>query len=230
MKSIGDTEPVRWDKDLVVLCENCGHIFYRKDESEYFSCPYCQAKHHFEPAEEVQVIRENDRDLDRLEKLVMKEKEAERRRQMGSKLIASIRPITQDTHVDDAKSQTSLQMGSVEYKEYVEDLQEQAPTAPDDEFHVELEVHNAALDDRLAESVGEKPMGDYYERKAINEANKREIHDEVMGMEKVKASKTKRLSDDIAVSHIGIDNPLMHDVTLTDAEYAKRMDEYIMSQ
>lgn len=230
MKPISDTEPVRWDKDLVVLCENCGHVFYRKDNSEDFSCPYCQAKHHFEPAEEVLLTRDNERDLTKFEKLVTKEKEQERRRQMAGSLAAMIKPVTQDTHFNDAKSQSSLQMGSAEYKEYVEDLQEQAPSAPDDQFHEDLEVHNAALDEEMILAVGEKPMGDFFERKAINEANKREFHDEVMGRLKVEASKTERESDDIAVSRIGMDNEFFNDVTLSDAEYAKRLTEYGLSK
>lgn len=230
MKPIGETEPVRWDQDMVVLCENCGHVFYRKDNSEFFSCPYCQAKHHFEPAEEVLLTRDKERDLTKLEKLATKEKEAERRRQMAGSMVAAVKPVTQDTHFNDAKAQTSLQMGGVEYKEYVEDLQEQAPSAPDDTFHEQLEAHNAALDEQLAQSTREKPMGDFFERKAINEANKRELHDETIGQMKVEASKTERESDDIAISRIGIDNPLLHDVTLTDAEYAKRLADYGLSK
>ena len=33
---------------IETLCPNCGHVFYRKPDEEDLSCPYCQAKHHFE--------------------------------------------------------------------------------------------------------------------------------------------------------------------------------------
>lgn len=51
------TESVRQDEALCCVCENCGYVFYRQDDSEFFSCPHCQAKHHFEPAEELFVTR-----------------------------------------------------------------------------------------------------------------------------------------------------------------------------
>ena len=56
------------------------------------------------------------------------------------------------------------------------------------------------------------------------------LHDEVMGGLKVEASKTERESDDIAVSRIGMDNEFFNDVTLSDAEYAKRLTEYGLSK
>lgn len=215
----------RLDDSLCCVCDGCGYVFYRKDDSEYFSCPHCQARHHFEPVEEMSVSLMDDKDVSKHAALLAKEQAIARRKAV----FGSIRPITQDSHVDDAKTQSSLQMGTPEYKEYVADKQESDPMKPDDEFHVELELHNETLDDRLLEAVPERAMGEFKDRKALYEAMKREYHDEYVGEMRVEASKTPTLDDDNAVNRIGIDNPVMNDIGVFPDEYQKQLEDYAAS-
>ena len=205
------------NEDLCCVCENCGYVFYRKDVSEFFSCPHCQARHHFEPAELVSFSREEQNTV-KLEKLVAKERDADRRRQFG------IRPAAQDTSVNDAKNQSSLQMGSPEYREYLEDIQEQAPDRPDDAFHEALERHNVQVEEQMDAAGEENPTGDLMERKAQSEAAKREIHDEVMASLAAVAARTATKADDRIVGKTGIDNPVLHDVNVSSDEYAEEME------
>lgn len=222
------TESVRQDEALCCVCENCGYVFYRQDDSEFFSCPHCQAKHHFEPAEELFVTREENLDLARLEKLTMKEKEASRRKQAGLKP----RVTAQDTRVDDAKTQTSLEMGSDEYQAYLEDLQEKDPAKPDDEFHVALEAQNAGetVDGEPLEEESQDGSSDSthrVERKAQAASAKLEIHDEVMVELKQEAARTKTKQDDIALSKVSEDNPALWDVNVSDTEYADALEDMV---
>lgn len=210
---------VEKDNLLECLCPNCGHVFYRKIEEEDVSCPYCQAKHHFEEAEEVHLTRQAEQETTKLEKLVAKDKQQKRRQQ-----FIVFKPL--DTHENDAKTQTSLQMGTVEYNEYVEDLQESNPAKPDDDFHVDLEARNATLREEMAAVAAGKETGDLFERKAVNESAKRDLHDEAMAAALMYAGYTETRADDLKLSKIGIDNPLLHDMGISPEDYQEKLEEF----
>lgn len=58
-----------------------------------------------------------------------------------------------DTWFNDAKNQSSLALGSEEYLEYIDDLEENHPSKEDDVMHAELEEYNEDLMDKLAEKA-----------------------------------------------------------------------------
>lgn len=220
------SQAVRADESLCCVCENCGYVFYRQDDSEFFSCPHCQARHHFEPAEEVYVIQETKQNQDRLERLMMKEKAVERKKQM----LGMPRVTAQDTRVNDAKTQSSLEMGSDEYQAYVEDIQQNDPMKPDDEFHEDLEARNADHGpnaDEPEESEDGQSSGHLIERKAQSEASKREIHDEVVAALTVEAAATKTKADDLRVAWLSEDNPVLRDVSVSDDEYENALEDFV---
>ena len=75
-----------------------------------------------------------------------------------------------DTHFNDAKNQLSLQMGTVEYREYVEDLQEHNPMKADDQFHQALEQHNEQVPVEMEETNNtDSATDEFLERKAQDE-------------------------------------------------------------
>lgn len=217
-----DTYVVDTSKDNLVecLCPNCGHVFYIGRDEQDVDCPYCQTKHHFEEAEELHLTRQAEvQEMTKLEKLVAKDKQQKRRQQ-----FIVFKPL--DTYENDAKTQTSLQMGTAEYNEYVEDLKEQAPSAPDDAFHVDLEDRNAALRETMVAVAAGKETGDLVERKAAGEAMKREIHDEARAVALVHAGYTETKSDDLKLSKLGIDNPLIHDMGVSVDDYEAALEDF----
>lgn len=212
------------DDALCCVCENCGYVFYRSDDCETFSCPHCQARHHFVPAEEMYVTRVNQ-DSSLLLSLAMKEREMERRQVAG--VTHSVR---QDTKVDDAKTQASLAPGSDEYKAYVEDIQANDPGKPDDAFHSELEAQNAIhLQENDADSFADtnEDAGHLVERRALSEAGKREIHDEVKADLARVAATTKTKSDDIRVAGISKNNAALHDVNVDVSDYGHALGDAV---
>lgn len=211
-------------------CVNCGHAFYRKKNESDLTCPFCRAKHHFEQAEEVHLTR---RDKDAQMKLSMLAQNSRETRdgEMTEKSGKAARNlgrtvVYQDTNVNDAKNQISLQLGSAEYLEYVEDRKENSAQAPDDVFHAELEQQNADLAPKMDEQNNEGIVNEYLDRRALSEAKKREIHDEAVALVMQRASRTETLEDDLKISKLGMDNPILHDIGVSDAKYDDALLEY----
>ena len=213
------TIDVEKEELLECLCPNCGHVFYRKLEEEDVSCPYCQMKHHFEEAEEVHLTRQDEQEAVKLEKLAAKDKQQKRKQR-----FIVFKPL--DTHENDAKTQTSLQMGTVEYNEYVEDLQESNPARPDDAFPVDLESRNATLREEMVAVASGDETGDLFERKAMSESAKRDLHDEALAAAMMYAGYTESKKDDYKLSKIGIDNPLVHDMGVSPEDYQETLEEF----
>ena len=117
-----------------IICVKCGMIFFPPVTEEWVVCPNCQARQHMEPVEEVSVTNPN-RDMEKAERLMQKAVRQKRRSNFAFGRQT-------DTHFNDAKDQFSLQLGSVEYREYLADLQDHDPMKADDAFHEQLEKHN----------------------------------------------------------------------------------------
>lgn len=211
-----DSEP---DNRESCLCANCGYIFFRKDDSEYMTCPHCQARHHFIPAEELGLRKQTQADLDRLAKLDARGRAADRRRQLGLSR-------KQDTSVNDAKAQASLQMGSAEYKEYVKDLQEQSPVAEDDKVHAELEQYNAEFREQQIAAEGDDPTGDLQERRIQDAIEKQDIYNNTVSELRRRAAYTPSKADDRFAEAVADDIEALHDPTVSDEEYEAVMNGY----
>ena len=195
-----------------VICVKCGMIFFPPKAEEWVVCPGCQARQHMEPVEEIHILNPNQ-DMQKAERLIQSAERQKRR--AGISLTAK-----SDTHFNDAKNQLSLQMGTVEYREYVEDLQEHNPMKADDQFHQALEQHNEQVPVEMEETNNtDNATDEFLERKAQDEIGKRQWHNAALGAVAMMASFTERQADDAVVSRIGIDNAALHDVTIRPDEY-----------
>lgn len=76
---------------------------------------------------------------------------------------------SKDTWTNEDKNQIHLGLGSDEYEEYIEDLQEHNPSKPSDEMHIELEERNQNLALELSEKASqfENPLGDRKHNESI---------------------------------------------------------------
>ena len=205
--------------ELSCVCENCGHIFYYEATAEECRCPKCQAKYYFEPAEEISVIQTEGVMFNQDKLKSLRERVAEYDRQGGAVTMQKAK----DTHSDDAKSQISLEQGSAEYKEYVEDIQESNPsTAETDEFHEQLEEHNEDLPEDLQEDFLENndDAQDLTNRRSNNMSQKREIHADIIAALAVIAAGTVTRRDDEMLKKLEVENSAMRDVTVQADDYA----------
>lgn len=219
------------NESLCCICENCGYVFYRKDDSEDFVCPKCQMRHHFEPAEEVSSLGKGDTDPKRFLKLMLKDKASLRKAQAG----ARIKPLTADTHQDDAKNQASLAMGSDEYKEYLRDLKENDPASHAAQVEKEAADPSQALysipeeedpaqaDDAVLDEQNQRLM----DRKAQISLTKLEIHDSVVSDLTRAARLTKTTADDEAVADLSEDNPVLRDETVSSDDYEQELEDFL---
>lgn len=199
-----------------IICVKCGLIFFPLENDGWVVCPGCQVRQHTEPVEEVNVLNPHQ-DMQRTEKLMQQADRQKRRPRISLSR-------NRDTHFNDAKGQLSLQMGSVEYREYVEDLKEHSPTRADDQFHEALEKRNEQIPvERTAENSDETPMDEFLERKAQDEVGKRQWHQSALGAVALMAASTRLRADDMVVQRIGIENAALHDVTIRPAEYQEAL-------
>lgn len=102
---------------------------------------------------------------------------------------------------DESKEQIHLGMGSAEYRELIEDLQEVQPFAPDDEAHAKMEAYNEALAAHLNEqSQSEHEVEQYkYRRKMQKEAVLAHEKEDLRKM----AASTPTPKDDAVVESLG---------------------------
>ena len=195
-----------------IICVKCGMIFFPPENDGWVVCPNCQARQRTEPVEEVSILNPNQ-DMEKAERLMQ---QAERQKRRSGIALNH----QSDTHFNDAKNQISLQLGSVEYREYLEDLQEHNPMKADDQFHEKLEQHNESVPVDMAEAnADDTPMDEFLERKAQDEVGKRQWHRSALGAVALLASATSLQADDFVVDRIGVDNAALHDVNVRPSEY-----------
>lgn len=95
------------------------------------------------------------------------------------------------------KEQISLALGSAEYKERVEDLQNCSPDKPDDKFHSELEERNEIQADDVSKKNRQRDeQNDTSERKYRHQTAKRMQFKGVKSAAISAALATETLSDD----------------------------------
>lgn len=126
---------------IVKCCDACGKYSYHNVNDGDWMCPYCGRKHNKATEQEIDVIQKGV--LTDVERMMLNE---------------ISRRVSNATWVDDRKEQMSLALGSAEYLEYLDDLQEQNPFKPDDEMHAELEAYNEDLVTRLYDQANENEL------------------------------------------------------------------------
>ena len=217
----GAVESPKKNQDKIgYICEKCGYLFYRGLNETDVLCPHCQSRHHFIDA--VEPLSQH-RDRDRAERFV----------QMMDKSAKSVKGIryrgamlSQDTSSDDAKTEMSLQMGSAEYREYLADMAEHDPKAPDDAFHAALEAANEAIGEDRNETIDDV-TSETQDRRSHVTAVKMGEHAEIVAKMAAIASTTSSVFDDLAVGRIRKDNSAVRDPSVGVSDYASRLaDEY----
>lgn len=123
-----------------------------------------------------------------------------------------------DTWFNDAKNQTSLALGSEEYKEYLDDLEENHPSKEDDEMHVKLESYNEDLREKLAEKATQ-PEDTTMQKKLrwqmAKMAEAKRVHAEAVRL----AFSTESLDDDARLRGLENSNGLIYDDGVTPDNY-----------
>jgi hypothetical protein len=233
MKKLSDRKK---DVDFVVsdriehICDVCHKSFFVNKDAVSFVCPHCGYHVSLDDAEEMHVTNHDGIASDMVVKLNEKAVRDRRRRFARNDSV--------DTWSDDNRTQISLEQGSDEYEEYVEDLKLQDPFRPDDDMHTELEEHNAELVTKLynqadkVELSAEDPNEGrgYIKEKIVSEAVKRSVHANAVRSALKAASKTDKISDDELAQAITTDNPFLYNPAVAINEYDDRIVDYVMEK
>ena len=208
------------------ICEVCHKIFFTKPNVINPCCPHCGAKLVNEDIRELHVTRERDDEA---------KETVKRLDRVASKLARRLSMVSssQDTWTNESREQVSLEMGSDEYEEYVEDLKASDPMKPDDQAHLELEKHNADLVTKLYDKVDNPEYKEDLDAerpdrlKIQHEAMKRSVHWNAVKAAIEAARTTDTLSDDQLAVAITTDNPILYDNGVTMGQYDDRLAEYV---
>ena len=131
-----------------------------------------------------------------------------------------------DTWDNDTKNQTSLDLGSDEYEEYVENLKEHNPFRPDDEMHKNLAEYNVQYAEKLAEKAAMKPEDSTDKKKVRWEMQKRAVSKQVYTNLMRKALGTPEVDDDRRLESFDHDDLIYNDSVTSDS-YDEAMDEMV---
>lgn len=200
----------------LVFCEACRKWFRNTAKpGEEVRCPYCGTK--FEQASELHVFDPNLSNQDK------------------ARLYAKVQEqlLKKEKWEDTRKEQISLEMGSSEYLERVEDLKLHDPFRPDDEMHAVLEEYNEDLVLKGMEKEAENPYASdddrilEIEQRRNLEREKRSLHAKAVRTAIASAAITETLADDQLARAITTDNELLYDPTVKPRDYVRKLDEYI---
>lgn len=123
-----------------------------------------------------------------------------------------------DTWDNDSRNQTSLDLGTAEYEEYVKDHQENAPSKPDDQMHVELEARNAEYPESLTDDLPDS--ADVIKQKRIQwQMAKRAMDKRIHASLVSRAKQSPTLEDDAKLKLMEKDDHLIYDEGVTPDNY-----------
>lgn len=217
------------DPQVEHICPSCHRLFYTALSEKHVSCPRCGVKFAIEDADEVHLTREREASAPVQERLTDKAKA----RSVRNGFLFN---DAKDRWTNESKGQISLEQGSDEYEEYVEDIKEQLPSKPSDEFHEELSEHNADLVTRLYDKASENPEApdDRQEMredrlKAQSAAMKRALHGNAVRAAIAAARNTEGLSDDQLAMAITTDNPILYDPSIPLGKYDDAVVDYVLN-
>ena len=229
-KQMADDDDVKSEQDVEYICDICHYSFMRKPEELEGDCPHCGAHYVVEDMEELSVIRQ---DSECLSRQALFEKKAKEQRERRLAILSQVR----DNWEDNRKEQISLELGSAEYLEYVDDLKDHNPCKPDDEFHQQLEEHNEDLVTKSYD-IDDNPEiddDDNLSQKdtaakiiAREEQQKRDIHPDAIKVACASAALTETLADDILAHSITDDNPILYNSSVKPEDYIDALNDYIM--
>lgn len=223
-----DSQDIQSSSELACECDICMKSFFRKQNDVSWACPYCGHKMQKDDLEELNEMQDNS-----YKNLNVSECRAIDRRAKFQHLLQS----RSDNWQDGRKEQLSLEMGSDEYSEYVDDLSFNCPDKDSDSFHVRLEQYNEDLvtkgydspyeneeSAKLDKDIGETPV----EIQKREEMQKRDLHVHAV-REAIAASElTESLSDDALARAITSDNIILYNKSVKPDEYIEALKEYVV--
>ena len=212
--------------DVECTCDICMKTFMHKSTDKIWTCPFCGHKIEVEDdLEEVNELQENP----------YKEMMDEKRTQESTKRFLKIFNHSSETWQDGRKEQISLELGSEEYGEYIDDLQANNPEKADDSFHTQLETHNEDLVTKAYDDATENP--EVHEKrkgesavdiKKREEMQKRELHGKAVRRAIEAAALTETLTDDQLARMITDDNVVLYNESVKPDEYVEALKDYVV--
>ena len=213
--------------NIECTCDVCMKSFFRKSDSKSWDCPYCGHKYELEDLEEINTLQENP-----YKDIQVSDTRAQERRQRFQNLFQH----RSDTWEDGRKEQISLELGSDEYEEYLDDLQSNNPENSNDSFHDRLEQHNEdlvtknydGLDNPESAKLEDSSLDDAAKMQRREEMQKRDIHAIAVRETIAAAALTETLSDDQLARAITTDNEVLYDRNVKPDEYINALKEYVV--
>lgn len=129
---------------------------------------------------------------------------------------------------NDAKNQTSLEMGTSTYEEYVEDLKEHNPFRPDDEMHDELESYNEIIVNKLRDRNATL-KDNFAKHKARMEMAKREFYKKHYSTLEREVEATPDPEDDRRLAEFSPKSYVVSD-GITVQELEQTMNDFVLSK
>lgn len=212
-------------------CDICMKSFFRHEDASSWDCPYCGQKYTSEDFEEIDTMSENP-----YKDVVLTEEQRLERQNHFRKIFDEKRNGIWE---DNRKEQMSLELGSDEYNEYVDDLHENHPDAPDDAFHALLEKQNEDMvtknfdndaDNQAAKKAKSVSGENSVSIQKREEMQKRDIHARAVRDVIAAAALTETLTDDVLARAITTDNPILYDKSVKPDEYAEALKEYVLDE
>lgn len=218
-----------------IICDMCSKPFVIKKGDLSPVCPHCGAKHHVDvDLEEVRVTNPTENYQ------ILQDKAQQEAAAREAGLI-----IPKDKNWQDSrKEQISLEPGSPEYREYLDDLMENDPMKEDDAMHVELESRNedlvtdgydAPIDDNQFHEDGEPvdpnldPNKDTVSKQQNREISEKfDVHQAVLETLAVMAVATPTIADDMIINSRSFQYDIIHDKSVTADEYQQAAEGYVM--
>lgn len=131
-----------------------------------------------------------------------------------------------DTWDNDSRTENHLLPGSPGYDAYVEDLQEEHPSQPDDEMHEVLEDYNESWLEKMLAQTDAIP-DPVERRKARLRIQKRILSEKVYERALLAAEKTDTLLDDARVRDVRKYDRFLDDVAVSPEDYEGRVDKFV---
>lgn len=217
--------------DIECMCDVCRKSFFRKPDEISWNCPYCGQKFAVDDLEEVDTMSENP-----YKDVVVSDEQSVLRQDRFRAVFEERRSGKWE---DGRKEQISLELGSDEYNEYVDDLQENHPDQPDDAFHAALEKRNEDMvtknfdtdaDNLEAQKVSSKNGETTVDIQKREEMQKRDRHAIAVREAIAAAALTDTLTDDQLARAITSDNMILYDKGVKPDEYIEALKEYVLDE
>lgn len=214
--------------DVECTCDFCMKSFFRKEDSIVWTCPHCGHKYEVEDLEEVNTLQDNP-----YKNVVQSDQRVKDRQRRFQNVFQH----HSETWQDGRKEQLSLEMGSDEYGEYIDDLARNNPENPDDTFHDKLEQYNEDLVTKQYDTPQENPETAKMQSKSgedsvsmqkREEMQKRDLHAVAVREAIAAASLTESLTDDQLARAITTDNEILYNKSVKPDEYVEALKDYVV--